>query len=210
MKIIDISLPVNKDLPLWPTSSGFSYKQLSKIGKGVFVNESHLNMNLHTGTHIDAPLHFVKNGSSIETAPLDVFFGPAVVVFIPGVTEISLAHLEKLGLPKGVKRILFKTDNSKVWPLKVKKFKKNYVGLTAEAATWLVKRGVKLVGIDYLSIATLKEAKEVHQVLLGKGAYILEGLNLSHVKPGEYTLACFPVKLTGAEASPTRAVLLKE
>ncbi|MDP2642157.1 MAG: cyclase family protein [bacterium] len=205
--IIDISVPIDNRLPLWPNSSGLCLTRISKIGKKNAVNETHIEMNAHIGTHIDAPLHFIPRGTSIDKSPLDTFIGPAFVAYLPKVKEITAKDLEALSLPKGVKRILFKTSNSLLWEKKVKKFKKDYVGLTAGAASWLVKRGVKLVGIDYLSIAKFSEATVVHKILLGNSVYVLESLNLTGVKSGTYKLICLPVKVTDSEAAPVRAVL---
>jgi arylformamidase len=116
--------------------------------------------------------------------------------------------LERVKFPKGIKRVLFKTSNSSLWG-RGKKFKADYVGLTIEAAKWLVKKGVKLVGIDYLSIAKMSEAVKVHQILLGNGVYIIESLDLSKVSEGNYHLICLPLKITGSESAPARAILLK-
>lgn len=210
MKIIDISLPINDNLPLWPNSSGLCLTRVAKIGKKSTVNETHIEMNAHAGTHIDAPFHFIPRGKTIDKSPLGVFIGPVVVVNLPRIKEIGARDLERLPLPKNVKRILFKTSNSLLWQKKVKKFKKDYVGLTPDAALWLVRRGIKLVGIDYLSIAKFSEAMAVHRILLGKNVYIVESLNLAGVKPGTYQLICLPLKLADAEAAPTRAILIKK
>lgn len=206
MKIIDISVSIDKHTPLWPNSSGLRLTPIAQLGKKKAFNETHLEMNAHVGTHIDAPLHFIQKGVSIDRSPLETFMGSAVVIDLPRVKEITAKDLEKLSLPKGTKRILFKTSNSKLWK---KKFQKDYVGLTMGAADWVVRNGVQLVGMDYLSVAKMSEAVEVHRILLGKGIYILEGINLSGVKPGSYELICMPLKISGAEASPARAVLLK-
>ena len=174
------------------------------------VNETHIEMSAHVGTHIDAPLHFISKGVSIDKSSLDTFIGLAFVAYLPKVKEITAKDLEALKLPKGVKRILFKTSNSLLWEKKVKKFKPDYVGLTADAASWLVKRGIKLVGMDYLSIAKFSEAIAVHKILLGNNVYIIESLNLTGVKSGTYKLICFPLKITDSEAAPVRAVLLTD
>mgnify|MGYP001560227284 CR=1 FL=1 len=208
--IIDISVPVNRAIPLWPNSSGLCLTRIANIGKKSVVNETHIEMNAHVGTHIDAPLHFIPKGTSIDKISLDVFIGEALVVYLPKVKEITARDLENLSLPKSIKRVLFKTSNSLLWDKKVKKFKQNYVGLTADAASWLAKRGVKLVGIDYLSIAKFSEAVPVHKILLGKNIYIIESLNLTGVKPGTYKLICLPLKITNSEAAPVRAVLLRK
>ena len=208
MKIIDISVPVSHKLPLWPNSSGLCLTRVAKIGKKSVVNETHIEMNAHIGTHIDAPLHFIPKGLSIDKLPLDIFVGPAFVANLDKVKEITAKDLETLPLPKNVKRILFKTSNSRLWEKKVKKFKPDYVGLTADAASWLVKRGIRLVGMDYLSIAKFSEAVAVHKILLGNNVYIVESLNLTGVKSGTYELVCVPIKITDSEAAPARAMLL--
>jgi arylformamidase len=207
-KLIDISVPLGKDLPLWPGSSGLRLTRLATIGKGGAHNETHLEINAHVGTHVDAPLHFVKGGATIGEAPLAVLVGEAMVTHLPKAKKITEEDLEKLLVPKGTKRILFKTANSALWK-KGNKFNKEYVGLTTGAARWLAKRGVKLVGIDYLSIATMSEAKEVHQVLLGAGMHIIESLDLSRAKAGKAELVCLPLRLIGAEAAPARAFLIQ-
>ena len=207
MKIIDISVPVSNNLPLWPNSMGLCIKRISKIGSKNLVNETHIEMNAHIGTHIDAPLHFIAKGKSIDKLPLDIFMGPVFVAYLPKVKEIGVKDLEKLSIPKGVKRILFRTSNSPLWG-KTKRFKKNYVGLTESGASWIAKKGIKLVGMDYLSIAKFDEAAKVHQILLGKGICIIESLNLTGVKSGVYELICLPVKIAGSEAAPTRAILI--
>ena len=208
MKIIDISVPVSHKLPLWPNSSGLCLTRVAKIGKKSVVNETHIEMNAHIGTHIDAPLHFIPKGLSIDKLPLDIFIGPTFVANLDKVKEITAKDLETLPLPKNVKRILFKTSNSRLWEKKVKKFKPDYVGLTADAASWLVKRGIRLVGMDYLSIAKFSEAVAVHKILLGNNVYIVESLNLTGVKSGTYELVCVPIKITDSEAAPARAMLL--
>src|SRR3989344_4011046 len=191
MKIIDISVPVNKNLPVWPNTSGFQITRLN-------AHESHISMNAPVGSLLAAPRHFVPKGLPIDKMPLDSFIGPALVMALSKINDI----------PKGTERVLFKTSNSKLWAKKGNKFHKDYVGLTAKEARALVKKKIKLVGIDYLSIAKFSEAKEVHEILLKSGIAILEGLNLTRVKPGKYQLICLPVNISNIEASPTRAVLL--
>lgn len=207
MKIIDISVNTSDKLPMWPGSTGFKLKHISKIGRGSPVNETCLEMNSHIGTHIDAPLHFIKNDKSIEKLPLEPFIGSVIVVELSRIKQVGIEDLRKIDFPKGIKRIIFKTSNSKLW--KSKKFRKDYVGLTIEGARYLVKKGIRLVGVDYLSIAKYTEAVEVHRILLGKNVFILEGLNLTGVKPGKYELVCLPVKISGSEAAPARAILIQ-
>ncbi len=208
MKIIDISVPVDENTPVWPTASAPQCISTFSIEKGHSANDSTIHMGLHTGTHIDAPLHFIRDGRSVGAMPLEIFAGPALVVHLPRVKEISAAELAKIKVPKNVTRILFKTSNSVLWGKK-SQFKKDYVGLTADAAVWLSERNVGLIGVDYLSVAKFDDAVAVHKILLGKGVVLLEGIDLSKVKPGNYTLMCLPVKFSAMEAAPVRAVLTK-
>lgn len=209
MKIIDISIPLNKNTVLWPGSQKVKLKRLADMAKGNNYNENSLEMGLHSGTHLDAPLHFTSKGKPIDRVALEKFIGPVVVVDLPKVKKIEERDLNKIKLPKGTERILFKTSNSLPKNRKNSKFRKNYVSLTQSAARWIIKNKIKLVGIDYLSIADFKETVEVHNILLGAEVAVLENIDLSKVKAGEYELVCLPLNITGAEASPTRAVLLR-
>lgn len=192
-KIIDISVPVQEGMPVWPKSPGIN------------LARSQIKTDLHVGTHIDAPLHFISKGASVDKMGLDKLVGRAAVVYLPRVKTIGAKDLEKLNLPQKTTRLLFKTSNSSLWQ---KKFQKDFVGLTPDAALWLVKRGIELTGIDYLSIARYRETVKVHRILLKNKVVILESLNLAGVKPGIYQLICLPLKLIGTEAALARALLL--
>ncbi|MDO8231955.1 MAG: cyclase family protein [bacterium] len=208
MKILDISLPLSPHTPHWPTDTSTRLWQTSCIADGAHSNDTHMETSLHAGTHYDAPLHFLPEGKSIDKIDLSVFMGPTYLAHMPKVKSISEHDLEKLRLPKGTSRILFKTANSKRWGSNDAEFNKEYVGLTAGAAQWLVKNKIKLVGIDYLSVAAFDEIVPVHKTLLGKGIAILEGLDLRKAKEGKYELIAFPLLIPGSEASLVRAVLL--
>ena len=208
MKIIDISLPLSVRMPHWPTDTPTRLWQTSCIADGAHSNDTRMEASLHAGTHYDAPLHFLAEGKSIDKIDLSVFMGPVYVAHMPKVKSISERDLEKLRLPKGTSRIIFNTLNSKHWGTADTEFNKEYVGLTAGAAQWLVKNKIKLVGIDYLSVAAFDEIVPVHKTLLGKGVAILEGLDLRKAKEGKYELVAFPLLIPGSEASLTRAVLL--
>lgn len=208
MRIIDISISVSKSTILWPGSSIPKLKRFKDMKRGDGHNESLFEMNVHTGTHIDAPLHFISSGKSIDQVNLEVFVGSAYVAYLPRAKDITAKDLENMRWRSGTKRLLLKTSNSSLWNKKNPKFKKDYVGLTPDAAKWIVKKGIKLIGIDYLSIAKFSDAQKVHQILLGAGVFILEGIDLSKVKKGKYELICLPLKLLDAEATPVRAVLL--
>ena len=179
---------------MYPGDPEVRLERVSSIADGDLANLSRLDLGVHSGTHVDAPLHFVEGGASVETLPLDVLVGPCVVV----------DGLDPAAVPPGVERVLFKTPNGRLWERA--EFSEDFVALDAEAARALVERGVRLVGIDYLSIGD----EEAHQALLGAGMVAIEGLDLREVEPGEYRLVCAPLKLEGAEGAPARVVLLRD
>ena len=205
--IIDISVPLRAGMPVWPDSPGYHLTQFQSMEAGDAWNNSRLDSDVHVGTHIDAPRHFLPKGSTIDALPLEVLIGPAVVVSLPEVEAITRADLERLNLPRGVQRLLFRTRNSRLWTSGETKFRKDFVALTADAAAWIVDRQIRLVGIDYLSIQRFDDSPETHRILLENAVVILEGLNLSRVEPGPYELICLPLNLVGAEGAPARAVL---
>ena len=161
-------------------------------------------MGSHTGTHIDAPFHFIESGHTLNQIPLDTLIGPALVFDVPAVRSIGVNELQRV--PAGVERILFKTENSKRWT--DEKFYEEFVYLEPEAAQMLVDRGLKVVGIDYLSIDKYKSEKHPsHFVLLGRNVVIIEGLNLSKVSPGNYRMVALPLNLQNVDGAPTRVIL---
>lgn len=205
--IFDISVRLDDRLPVWPGSLGFRVRPLSTLGSDSPANVSHLDMELHTGTHIDAPSHFLADGATVEEIPLTVLVGPAIVAEIPRSGPIGPVELEALALPADIDRLLLRTPNSKLWRSRAAEFEPNYGALSLAGARWVVERGVKLVGIDYLSVQTFSDGPETHRVLLAAGVVLLEGLDLSNVVPGGYELICLPLSLVGTEAAPVRAVL---
>lgn len=206
MKIIDISAPLKNDIPSWPGSDGFSMfsQNLNKINQSSPLT---IKMDVHSGTHIDAPSHFLDKGKSIDQIPLNKFCGEVFVADITGESIVSAKLLSSIKIPNKTKRILFKTDNG-MW-YKNKSFNKNYIGLDIDAAKWIVDNKVELVGIDYLSIATFNCIKSVHLELLNNNIIIIEGLALANVPEGIYQLFSFPISIEGADGSPVRAVLVK-
>lgn len=209
MKIIDISVLVNEDITVWPGNKSPQLRRLSDMKKRDAYNETSLAMNVHSGTHLDAPLHFISKGQAINQMNLSIFIGRVFVADIRNAKEITANDLEKINLPKNIKRLLFKTSNSVLWNKKRPTFIKNYIGITPDAARWIVKRKLVLVGIDYLSIAKFSDTGTVHRALLKAGIAILEGINLTNVKEGEYQLIGFPIKIANAEGAPVRAVLIR-
>ncbi len=213
MKIHDITVLVENGIPTWPGDPKFSMSLASSIAKGGVVNLTRLDMGAHTGTHMDAPVHFYRDGSGIDELPLDVLLGPCRVFDLTRITEhISPAILETCDW-KGsggveVTRALFKTRNSRHWADYDREFDKKFIALTGDAARQLVHRGVALVGVDYLSVEPYGgKTHPVHDTLLGAGVVIIEGLNLSEVAAGDYELIALPVKLKGADGAPARVVL---
>ena len=207
--IIDISLPLSEDLPVWPGSERFSLKPIHRLSNGDHCNESAYSANIHTGTHIDVPWHFLNDGSKTDSVDLAQMIGTALVVWLPGVKRITPDVLQSIMLPRGTLRLLFRTDNSHLWAQGVSEFNKDFVALTVEAAEWLAKAGIGLVGIDYLSIQLFEDSSRTHEALLEAGIVILEGLNLHGIEPGSYELICLPLAVCGAEGAPARAVLRK-
>lgn len=211
MKIFDISVAIHPKLPVWPGDPQVVLERYRKLSKGDASNDSRLACSVHCGTHLDAPAHFIENGATVEQLPLDMLVGTATVVAFPEIDMITPDLLETHKLDSQTDRLLLKTKNSDLWTDPDHEFNPDFVALSAESARWLVNSGVKLVGIDYLSIQMFKDAEPLtHRILLEAGIIILEGLNLREVKPGEYQLICLPLKLAGSEGAPARAILIQE
>lgn len=209
MKFWDISLPVAPGLPVWPGDPPIVLERYKAISEGDGVNISLLSCGVHTGTHIDAPSHFIEGGLSVERLPLEVLIGQAQVVELLDVPAITPEGLEALKLPDGTERLLLKTSNSALWAESYHRFYPDFVALTPEAARWLVQKRIRLVGIDYLSVQRFADPEPLtHRLLLGAGVVVVEGLNLRGVPPGSYRLICLPLPLVGSDGAPARAVLL--
>ncbi len=210
MTIYDISLTISPNLPFWPGDPRPELQLYESIEKGSLYNATRINAGVHLGTHIDAPRHFIDEGSTIEKIPLDVLTGPCYVVQLPdGVGAITSEVLERTEITSEMKRLLFGTRNSHLWAKGETKFQTDFVGITEDGAEWLVERGIQLVGIDYLSVAPYSEPMPTHLVLLGAGVVIVEGLNLSGVMRGFYDLYCLPLKIAGCDGAPARAILIQ-
>ncbi|MGB9499912.1 MAG: cyclase family protein [Dissulfuribacterales bacterium] len=208
MTIFDISVPLGRGLPVWPGSIGMRLESVCRIENGDKANVSKLTCDVHTGTHIDAPSHFVSDGNTVEQISLDVLMGETIVADLTTVSIITPSDLAGLKLPPGTKRLLLHTKNSKLWEDYGNEFCPHFVALTPKAAQWVVDWGIKLLGIDYLSVEPfIKSTQQTHITLLSAGVVILEGLNLSQIVPGIYELICLPLKLVDAEGPPARAIL---
>ena len=204
---IDISLAVSADLPHWPGSVAPSITRWRDMDRGDPVNDCILTCDVHTGTHVDAPVHFLADGADVTRLPLEVLIGPAVVVDLPSVQTVTAEVLEALNLPADTQRLLLRSRNSEGWKRGESAFQPDFVALTVEAARWVVARGIRLIGVDYLSVQCFCGDAQTHIVLLETEVVIVEGLNLSDVAPGSYELICLPLKLAGADGAPARAVL---
>lgn len=203
---IDISVPLRSGMVHWPGDPPPSMDRALDMDAGDVCNARVLHMSAHTGTHMDAPLHFVRDGMSIDQMPLDATVGVARVIAIQDPDTIGRRELELFDIRKG-ERLLFKTSNSAhCW--KCRYFLKEFVHVNAEGARYLVDRGVSAIGVDYLSVGAYKaDGVETHQILLGAGVWIVEGLDLSAVAPGTYELLCLPLKIAGGDGAPARAFL---
>lgn len=208
MRTYDISLTISPSLPTWPGDPSIVLERVEKIEDGSNANVSRIDMGVHTGTHVDAPYHFILNGKTVETIKLSLLTGRAYVLHLPDVNMITASVLEHSQIPPRTRRVLFKTRNSIYWKNEENKFQTNFVALSADGADYLIRRGVKLVGVDYLSVAPFDESRPTHEILLSAGVVILEGLDLSGVTQGRYTLYCLPLKLAGSDGAPARAILI--
>jgi len=207
-EVIDISLHLDASLPVWPGSTSWqATTRRSSDGSGA-LRVSDLCLSAHMGTHIDAPSHFIEDGTGMEGVGLESMIGPAYVADLQSTDSITAAELERLRLPTVVTRLLCKTRNSALWQRGETEFTTDYVALTADAARWVADRGIELLGVNYLSVQRHADGPETHLILLGESVVVLEGLNLAEVGPGWYTLLCLPLKVVGVEGAPARAVLL--
>ena len=207
MTLYDISLTYTEDLPTWPGDPTIRLKQIRSIKDGEMDNVTHLSMCVHSGTHVDAPDHFLGNGKTAEDIPLELMVGPAAVVEIHAEGTITAADLISAKIPSGIKRILLKTTNSEYWAAGNMVFQEDFIAPDGEAAAYLVELGVEVIGVDYLSVAPFTDPEPTHRTLLEAGVLIIEGLDLSGVEPGEYTLICLPLKIGGADGAPARVLL---
>ena len=210
MTIFDISLTITSDLPVWPGDPGVELTQTESMDKGGQVNVTRMNLGVHTGTHVDAPHHFLNDGRTVEQLPLEALVGPCYVVQLPdGVEAITSEVLDRTEITRDMKRVLFGTRNSHLWSKGETKFQTDFVAITEDGAEWLVERGVQLVGVDYLSVAPYDDSTPTHEVLLKAGVVVVEGLNLSKVMRGFYELYCLPLKIAGSDGAPARAILIQ-
>jgi arylformamidase len=212
VKIHDVSLVLRPDMVTWPGEPGPNVEPLRRIATGDSANVSVVSFSDHTGTHVDPPVHFLEGGNTVDKLPLDVLVGPCRVVEFKGEGHISADWLESAKIPKGAARLIFKTRNSARWSDPSAAFTRDFSSINASGAKWCVDHGVKLVGIDYLSIEPQgpeKEGYPVHTTLLRAGVVIVETLDLRAVQPGAYELVCAPLKIKDGDGSPARVFLIE-
>ena len=205
MKLIDVSVPLDANLPSYPGNTPFSLEAVKRIAHGDSSNVSSLHLSAHSGTHVDAPRHFFDNGLGVDRLPLEMLVGRARVIEVTSRSGIGADELAGADLSEDV-RVLIKTHNSRLWGSP--EFHRNYAGVTESGAKHLIEHGIKVVGVDYLSVEEFKKpGAPAHRVLLGGGTIVIEGLNLRDVEPGVYEMFCLPLRVVGADGAPARVVL---
>ncbi len=210
MPIYDVTVPLSNDLPTWPGDPEIQIRDWQSLSNGDGANVSMLNFGAHTGTHVDAPAHFIEGAAKVETLALDVLIGEAQVIEVPEERREIDEELVMAHCAPGTTRVLFKTRNSAFWNEPKPAFRTDFTYLDIDAARKLVQLGTKLIGIDYLSIEKFSEHDhETHHALLSHGVIILEGLNLSDIPAGKYELICLPLRLRSnkGDGAPARVVL---
>ena len=205
MKLIDVSVPLDENLPNYPGNTPFRLEAIKRIARGDSSNVSTLHMSAHAGTHVDAPRHFFDDGFGTDALPLEMLVGRTRVIEVTSRKGIAAEDLAHLDLSEDV-RVLIKTHNSRLWGSP--EFYTDYVGVTESGARHLVGHGIKVVGVDYLSVEEFKRpGAPAHHVLLGAGTIVIEGLNLRDVEPGAYEMYCLPLRVVGSDGAPARVIL---
>jgi arylformamidase len=210
MQIYDVSVPLSEETPTYPGDPGIEIKAWQTLANGDTANVSVLHLGAHSGTHVDAPSHFIAGAGKVDAISLEKLIGPAEVVEVPLDCKVIDEKFVAAISSQDIQRILFKTRNSSFWDHPAGIFRSDYTYLNSGAAELLVKAGVQLVGIDYLSVEEFQsENHETHRILLSNGVAILEGLDLRSVVPGRYELICLPMKIAAGsgDGAPARTVL---
>jgi arylformamidase len=215
-RVLDVTVPFSPAVPTWPTHPPSAVEPMTRVARGDHSNVSLLSRSSHAGTHLDANWHFIDDGRKLPEIPLQRWCGPCWLAWIPDdVAVVEPAHLDAAGIPLGTERLLLRTRNSREWggwdgitPLP---FREDYVGVSPAGAGWLVERGVRLLGIDYLSAGPWGPAnRETHLTLLGNDVLIVETLDLSAADPGAWEMVCLPLRLAVGDGAPCRVVLVRE
>lgn len=210
MSFYDITIPLTNEMPTYPGDPGIQIRDWYSLAAGHPANVTHLSLGAHTGTHVDAPAHFIEGAGKVDSLELNALIGPAQLIDVPkDLLSVDRTFVAER-LSSGIKRVLFKTRNSTFWNEDATEFRQDFTYLEFAAAKYLVDHGVQLVGIDYLSIEQFGQKQhETHLALLSHGVVILEGLALAAVPEGLYELICLPMKIRSGkgDGSPARAVL---
>lgn len=210
MRIHDVSVPISAGTPVYPGDPHIEIEQWAAIARGDAANVSMLHFGAHTGTHVDAPAHFIEGAGRVDALPLDVLVGRARIIEVADdVRVINAGHITSQAVD-GATRVLFKTRNSAFWANTAEGFRTDFTYLAPDAARALVEAGVRLVGVDYLSVEQFRaERFETHTILLSNNVVIVEGLDLRSVTAGDYELICLPLRITGGsgDGAPARAIL---
>jgi arylformamidase len=207
MKLIDVTVPLDARLPTYPNNTPFTLEAVKRLAHGDSSNVSSLHLSAHAGTHVDAPRHFFDDGPGTDALPLEMLIGRTRVVEITTRTGIAARDFAAHDLSEDV-RILIKTANSRLWGSA--DFHADYIGMTESGAKHLVEHGIKVVGVDYLSVEEFRTpGAPAHHVLLGAGTIVIEGLDLRDVEPGIYDMYCLPLRVVGSDGAPARVVLRK-
>lgn len=201
----DISMRLDPATPTWPGDPSVETSRVADYDSGG-ARVTSLSMSVHSGTHIDAPAHYLENGLTIDSMPLDVMVGPCVVIEVRGAQRIGAAELRRFDLVEA-ERVLLRTDNSHRGAKKSAGFDPDFCHLTPDGASFLVDRRIRCIGIDALSIGGGDDNAQTHRTLMRAGIWIIEGLDLRAVEPADYELFCAPLRMTGLEAAPARALL---
>ena len=214
MKIHDISVTLQDGIPIWPGNPAFELVRVNDMANGASSNVSRLSLGCHTGTHVDAPVHFIPGALGVDTLPLELLTGPATVFSVITTPadggNLTAAALQHANIPPGIMRVLLKTRNSDLWKQGPHEFRADFAGITADGAQWIVDNKIGLVGVDYLSVGPKGMGRPTHEILLKAGVVIVEGLNLSEVAPGTYDFYCLPLKLKDSDGAPARAILVEK
>jgi len=207
MTWIDVTVPIRSGMVVYEGDPEVRLERTASMDRGDLANVSRLEFGVHSGTHVDAPVHFLGDGHpGVEAIDLEALIGHALVVDLSWHDgNIDAAMVEGCGLPLRAERVLFKTRNSRLWELD--RFSDEFVGVTPDGAEALLEHGVRLVGIDYLSIAPKDDPTPTHRALLAAGCVILEGLDLREVEAGAYELVCLPLLIPGSDGGPARALV---
>lgn len=200
-------------MPVWPGHPRVKIEKQARTVNGSRISTSQITFGSHTGTHVDAPYHFVQQGLTVDKLPLDLLMGPAFVAEADGLegNSIKVYDLASLHFPKDTTRLLIKTTNSYFWEDRLPEFERDYIHLAPKTADWLVKRGIQVLGVDYLSVDAFgTHDYRVHNTLLEAGITIVEGLNLSRVPAGRCQLVCLPLKIEGGDGAPARVLVTRD